>query len=305
MIVPEEFVIMSGIEPSKSLKITIMLLKDDALRLISKPPDSLAVLSDISIDKIMIGTTTISVSGNDFIYFLCSQTQENILRLLMHVHIFVCFLAERKPVIEHHPAEDKMNKDMAYVLFKHSQVEKELNIAHAKISKLESKLNFAESVPKNASSFLYLLVLLIHQIHDHTINSLKLRRFIEDHAFNPIDKLQKQCVFTYFRHCLSKVKQLGYKEDIIFNLLDAQALVFQWHKHEKMGIEIARLKMELAITAWERDKLAFYHQLGVQDKIMSNRDEFCCSIMTQNIPIAVGFNLKLSPGKVGLYRVRS
>ena len=187
---------------------------------------------------------------------------------------------------------------MAYVLFKHSQVEKELNIAHAKISKLESKLNLAESVPKNASSFLYLLVVLIHQIHDHTTNILKLRRFIEDHAFNPIDKLQKQCVFTYFRHCLSKVKQLGYKEDIIFNLLDAQALVFQWHKHEKMGIEIARLQMELAITAWERDKLAFYHQLGVQDKIMSNRDEFCFSLMTQTIPIAVGFNTKLSPGNL-------
>ena len=61
--VPPEFVIVAGIEPSSSLMITIMLLEDDAIRLVSFPPESLAVLSDMFVNYIMIGETFIPVSG--------------------------------------------------------------------------------------------------------------------------------------------------------------------------------------------------------------------------------------------------
>lgn len=74
-------------------------------------------------------------------------------------------------------------------------------------------------------------------------------------------------------------------------MLDAQSMVFQWHKHERKDIEIAILRNELAYTAWERDKLAFYHGLGEQDKIMSQREEFFLAAMTQNIPVNIQQNI--------------
>ena len=61
--VPPEFVIVSGIEPFSSLMITIMLLEDDANRLVSSSPESLAVLSDMFVNYVMSGETSISVSG--------------------------------------------------------------------------------------------------------------------------------------------------------------------------------------------------------------------------------------------------
>ena len=54
---------MSGIEPSSSLMITIMLLEDDANRLVSSSPESLAVLSDMFVNYVMDGEMVISVSG--------------------------------------------------------------------------------------------------------------------------------------------------------------------------------------------------------------------------------------------------
>lgn len=139
-----------------------------------------------------------------------------------------------------------------------------------------------------------MLFVLIQQFDEFYTSILKIKKLIEDEAFNPIDKLQKLCVFTNFRHCLNKVRQLGYKEDVIYSLLDAQALVFQWHNHERRDIEIANLKMVLAFTTWEKEKLAFYHRLGIQDSIMSERDEFCVSAMTQNLPVAIERNVVIN-----------
>lgn len=85
-------------------------------------------------------------------------------------------------------------------------------------------------------------------------------------------------------------------------MLDAQANVFQWHKHEMKDIEIARLKTEIAYIAWEKDKLAFYHGLGVQDKVMSQRDEFCLTALVQNIPISIQHNITINTQAVQIGR---
>lgn len=99
----------------------------------------------------------------------------------------------------------------------------------------------------------------------------------------------KSCVFLEFFGIVSK--KFENNEEIIYDLLDAQSMVFQWHKHERKDIEIAILRNELAYTAWERDKLAFYHGLGEQDKIMSQREEFFLDAMTQNIPVKIQQNI--------------
>lgn len=183
---------------------------------------------------------------------------------------------------------------MREALLRQHQTERELDNAHDKISKLQSELKAAKSTTQNTVCLSYMLFVLIQQFNEFYTSCLKIKKLIEDEAFNPIDKLQKLCVFTNFRHCLNKVRQLGYKEDVIYSLLDAQALVFQWHKHERRDIEIANLRMTLAFTTWEKEKLAYYHKLGIQDSIMSERDEFFVSAMTQNLPVAIKHDVVIS-----------
>lgn len=61
--VPPEFVIVSGIEPSNSLLITIMVLEDDAFRMSNLPPASLTVLSEMFVNSVMVNEKIISISG--------------------------------------------------------------------------------------------------------------------------------------------------------------------------------------------------------------------------------------------------
>lgn len=187
-----------------------------------------------------------------------------------------------------------MEEEARKALCRQSQAERELEKAHEKISKLQSDLSSAKSAMDRSFQLLYyIMVILIKDCHDIYNRFLKGKRVLEAIAFDSVDKLQKLCVLRIFRHRLQKVRELGYNEEIIYDLLDAQAMVFQWHKHERKDIEIAILRNELAYTAWERDKLAFYHGLDEQDKIMSQREEFFLAAMAQNIPVNIRQNITI------------
>lgn len=185
-----------------------------------------------------------------------------------------------------------MEEEARKALCRQSQAERELENAHEKISKLQSELGAAKSAKdRSFQLFYYIMVILFKECRDIYSMLFTGKKMLEALAFDSVDKLQKLCVHRIFRHRLQKVRELGYNEDIIYDLLDAQSMVFQWHKHERKDIEIAILRNELAYTAWERDKLAFYHGLGEQDKIMSQRDEFFLAAMTQNIPVNIQQNI--------------
>lgn len=61
--VPPEFVIVSGIEPSNSLLITIMVLEDDAHRLLNLPPESLAIFTEMFVDSVSVDQRKIPIAG--------------------------------------------------------------------------------------------------------------------------------------------------------------------------------------------------------------------------------------------------
>lgn len=61
--VPPEFVIVSGIEPSNSLLITIMVLEDDAHRLLNLPPESLAVFTEVFVNCVSVDQRKIPITG--------------------------------------------------------------------------------------------------------------------------------------------------------------------------------------------------------------------------------------------------
>lgn len=185
-----------------------------------------------------------------------------------------------------------MEEEARKALCRQSQAEKELENAHEKISKLQPELGAAKSAKDRSFQLLYyIMVILFKNCHDIYSMLFTGKKMLEALAFDSVDKLQKLCVLRIFRHRLQKVRELGYNEEIIYDLLDAQSMVFQWHKHDRKDIEIAILRNELAYTAWERDKLAFYHGLGEQDKIMSQREEFFLDAMTQNIPVKIQQNI--------------
>lgn len=61
--VPPEFVIVSGIEPSNSLLITIMVQEDDAQRMLILPPASLDVFTEMLVNSIIVDQTKIHIPG--------------------------------------------------------------------------------------------------------------------------------------------------------------------------------------------------------------------------------------------------
>lgn len=61
--VPPEFVIVSGIEPSNSLLITIMVQEDDAQRMLILPPASLVVFTEMLVNSIIVDQTKIHIPG--------------------------------------------------------------------------------------------------------------------------------------------------------------------------------------------------------------------------------------------------
>lgn len=257
LFVPPEFVIIAGIQPSQSLLITVMLLKDDAQRMLTLPPSSLAVLTEVHVDKVMIGNKTLLLSG------------------------------EANSVTVPNPASSRMEEELENVLLRHKQKETELENAYITIFKLQSLL------ASNSWLLHYIMVVLLQDCRDIYSKICAQKKLLENMFFNPVDELHKTSVFAAFRHRLQKAKEHGYNEVIIYDLLDAQALVFQWHRNERICVEIERLKIELAYLAWEKEKLAYYHQVGVQDKIMSQRDEFFISAMIQNLPIPVLQNVEI------------
>ncbi|XP_062588037.1 uncharacterized protein LOC134249706 [Saccostrea cucullata] len=258
LLVPKEFIIISGIEPSNSLVITIMVPEEFASRVLFSDPHKLAMLNEVSVSHVGLDEDVVWV-------------QED-----AHTHLLT---------------EDNMGEEARSLMLRQNQMERELEQAHSKIATLTTQI---DDMKKNDRSqcMLYFLAVLIQQMHDVYINIMKASKFMKECALDPVDSLQKLCVLRRFRYQLEKVRKLGYDENIVYDLLDAQALVFQWQKHEKSDITIVdlantirELERKLAMVSWERDKLAYYHGIGIQDKVMSKRDEYCFSALRENIGI--------------------
>lgn len=203
------------------------------------------------------------------------------------------YQGEATPVTVPDPAGCRMEEELENVLLRDKQKETELENVYITLFKLQSLFT------SNSRFLHYIMVVLLQECRDIYNKICEHKKLLENVLFNPVDELHKTSVFAAFRHRLQKVRELGYNEVIIYDLLDAQALVFQWHRNERKSVEVERLKIELAFLALEKEKLAYYHQIGVRDKIMSQRDEFFFTAMIQNIPVVqnVEIHTQLSDGR--------
>lgn len=124
--VPPEFVIVSGIEPSGSLIVTIMVLEKDAERILTLSAKSLAVLAEINVDAIEVDDNKYPTAEGDV-----------------------------KPILQYVPATEIMEEETRKAHIRREQTEKELKKAHAKISELQTKLESVKSISsRSCHSFL-------------------------------------------------------------------------------------------------------------------------------------------------------
>ena len=112
-----------------------------------------------------------------------------------------------------------------------------------------------------------------------------------------------------FRHALKQVKDLKYDSDVITNLLDAQALLFQWRRQHELVYENVSLRNQMQLMQtndvykeYEINKLMYYHGMGVKDKIMTQREEYFNFLQSQGLaaPVSVAINQInniMSPGR--------
>lgn len=80
--VPPDFVIVSGIEPSKSLLITFMVQDYIAERIVSLQPKSLTVLAEMFVTDVTVDEHSIKISGKtQFNHFVLSLIWYNFLHV--------------------------------------------------------------------------------------------------------------------------------------------------------------------------------------------------------------------------------
>lgn len=112
--VPPDFVIVSGIEPSKSLLITFMVQDYIAERIVSLQPISLTVLAEMYVTDVTVDEHSIKISG------------------------------DIKPTIDRHQTYSMIEEEARKALYRQTQTERELEKARKKISELQSKTESAK-----------------------------------------------------------------------------------------------------------------------------------------------------------------
>ncbi|KAK3094886.1 hypothetical protein FSP39_007495 [Pinctada imbricata] len=259
--VPPQFVVFEGIEMSNSLIITIMVQEDFAIFDLKSNPRAISSLTRLSIDAIFMDGKSFAVSGDEKM----STKTANVMESELHR-------------IQRRYEEKELQVD---------KLEMKLKDCRETISRKEKQLEeFRTSMIVKILVELYQYRLDIYMI---TLTYTAFMRNIRQ----PIWPLKRLSVSTIFKTAMKKVKSLNYDSDVISNLLDAQALLLQWHQRTNLDVQNNVLQQRLIdlenraiFTEYERNKLAYYHGIGEKVQVLSERDEFLVMALVQRIPIS-------------------
>lgn len=100
-------------------------------------------------------------------------------------------------------------------------------------------------------------------------------------AFKPFEKLSTMAACALFRSMLKETRRLNYDSNVIRSLIEANAMMIKAKVSEELHIHIIKYKIQLQEMAsrinfleYEKEKLAYYLNIGEHAPILSQREEF-------------------------------
>ena len=96
----------------------------------------------------------------------------------------------------------------------------------------------------------------------------------------------------YCSHVLRKIEAKGYDTDLIKSLLDANVVMTRttmkshhaWIETQQQQM-INKLKQDLRALRFERDKLAYFMKVGIDNPVLTQNEEFFMRVLALNVPV--------------------
>lgn len=253
LLVPLDFVVVSGIEATNSILVTFMI-----------PEGYVHVMSELSNkEKEYLGS-----QGVDAIWY--------------NGKLISCIDIEVGEV-------DSIKKDeeIKLLLDQKNKLDSEVESLQIQVIELQHGLRKCQQqsqrIQTNARNQLAIITAtLIQQYIDvkYTTNALNLN----DLAFKNATK--------HFTHILKKMEKLGYDTNLIMYLLDANStVVLSRQKNCTAWIErnqqnrIKELEQDLRILQYKCDKLTYFLKTGISKPVLTENEEFFLSLSAANIPM--------------------
>lgn len=99
--------------------------------------------------------------------------------------------------------------------------------------------------------------------------------------FKPFETLSTKAACAYFHVMLKETRRLNYDSNVLRELIEANAMMIKAKVSEDMCIRFTRCNIQLQAMAskinfleYEKEKLAFYLQIGERAPILSQKEEF-------------------------------
>lgn len=96
----------------------------------------------------------------------------------------------------------------------------------------------------------------------------------------------------YCSHVLRKIEAKGYDTDLIKCLLEANVVMTStkmkshhaWIETQQQQM-INKLKQDLRVLCFERDKLAYFMKVGIDKPVLTENEEFFTRVIASNVPV--------------------
>lgn len=141
-------------------------------------------------------------------------------------------------------------------------------------------------------------MVMIHEESQKTILSTTSRLILQyvELKYTP-EKLSLQSIalknaIKYSSNILKKIEEQGYDTDLVKSLLDINVVITRvemntyhgWIETQQQQM-INKLKQDLAVLGYERDKLAYFMKVGIDNPVLTKNEEFFIRIVASNVPV--------------------
>ena len=252
--IPLEFVIASGIEATNSIMVTFMV-----------PEGYANLFSDLdNKDKEYLGS-----KGVDAIWY--------------NEQLINCIDVEATVDNE----SIRKDEEVKILLDQKSKLDQDVESLQIQVLKLDQSLRQCQ---KNVE--------MVHEKSKNAIlttTSALIQEFV-DMKYTPealsLQDIALKNSIRYCSHVLRKIEAKGYDTDLIKSLLEANVVMTRttmkshhvWIETQQQQL-INKLKQDLRALRFERDKLAYFMKVGIDNPVLTENEEFFMRVIALNVPV--------------------
>lgn len=181
----------------------------------------------------------------------------------------------------------RKDEEVKILLDQKSKLDQDVESLQIQVLKLDQSLRQCQ---KNAA--------MVHEKSKNvilTITSALMQTFV-DMKYTPealsLQDIALKNSIRYCSHVLRKIEAKGYDTDLINSLVEANVVMTKtkmtshhaWiETHQQQMIN--KLKQDLRVLRFERDKLAYFMNVGIDNPVLTENEEFVMRFLTLDVPV--------------------